>query len=305
MRPRWVLAAWIAALVGVAVLAIPATRGALSSLGSRSRAIAAGTEPSPVAAVAQITAQAPPPPPTLRAPADPTAVKTPKGASFFSWAILDRGTGAVTGSANSAAGTNSTESMVKAWITGDYLRRLNDSGRTPGNDVLTELTLMIIDSNDNMAQKYYELGGSNTLMQRMISMCGLTHTKIFPYWWAQTQMSPQDAVKYGLCVANGTAAGPKWTPWLLETMTHVRGGVADQISVTRQGGRWGIIDGLPPELAKTVSIKNGWTAYGDGWHVNCMAIAQEWILNVMVRIGSLQLAANTCKSVAQQLLYTP
>jgi hypothetical protein len=139
----------------------------------------------------------------------------------------------------------------------------------------------------------------------MISMCGLTHTRIYPYWWSKTQMSPQDAVKYGLCVGNGKAAGPKWTPWLLETMKHVRGGVNDQISVARQGGHWGIIDGLPPELVSTVSIKNGWTAYGDGWHVNCLAIQPDWILNVMVRIGSLQAAANACRSVAQQLTYNP
>src|SRR5438552_1586761 len=104
------------------------------------------------------------------------------------------------------------------------LRRLDAAGKSPSDTVLSELTLMIIDSNDNMAEKYYEAGGSNAVMQRMISMCGLTHTKIFPYWWAKTQMSPQDAVRYGLCVANGTAAGPKWTPWLLETMKHVRGG---------------------------------------------------------------------------------
>jgi hypothetical protein len=88
-------------------------------------------------------------------------------------------------------------------------------------------------------------------------------------------------------------------------MKHVRGGVADQISVTRQGGRWGIIDALPPELAATVSIKNGWTAYGDGWHVNCLAIQKDWILSVMVRIGGLQAAANACRSVAQQLIYHP
>lgn len=302
MRARWVVAAWTAVVVGAALLAIPATR---ESLGDRGRAIAAAAGPSPVAAVAQVTGQAAPPPPTLRAPADPNVVKNPKGASFFGWAFLNRATGAVTGSANSATGANTTESMVKAWITGDYLRRTHEAGRTPTNDVLAELTLMIIDSNDDMAQKYYELGGSNALIQRMISMCGLTSTKVFPYWWSKTTMSPQDAVKYGLCVANGKAAGPKWTPWLLETMMHVRGGVADQISVTRQGGRWGIIDGLPPELAKTISIKNGWTAYTDGWHVNCLAISQDWVLSVMVRISSLQSAANACRSVSQLLVYTP
>jgi hypothetical protein len=296
---------WLVAALGLAVLAVPGTRAALSSLGGRTRAIAAGQDPSPAAGVIRVAAQAPPPPPTLRAPDVPASIKGPANARFFSWAFLNRKTSAVTGSANSATGTNSTESMVKAWITGDYLRRQAEAGHTPGNDVLGELTLMIIDSNDNMAQKYYEIGGSNALMQRMISMCGLTHTKIYPYWWSKTQMSPQDAVKYGLCVASGTAAGAKWTPWLLETMKHVRGGVNDQISVTRQGGRWGIIDALPPEVAATVSIKNGWTAYPDGWHVNCLAIHQDWVLSVMVRIGGLQPAANTCKSVAQQLIYHP
>ena len=306
MRPRWVLATCVAAVVGLALLAVPSTRMALASLGSRSKAVAAGAGPSqPETRNVQIVAQAPPPPPTLRAPASPGAVKGPGSASFFGWAFLDRRSGTMTGSANSGTGTNSTESMVKAFITGDYLRRLDAAGKSPSDTVLSELTLMIIDSNDNMAEKYYEAGGSNAVMQRMISMCGLTHTRIFPYWWAKTQMSPQDAVRYGLCVANGTAAGPKWTPWLLETMKHVRGGVNDQISVTQQGGRWGIIDGLPPQLASQVSIKNGWTVYGDGWHVNCLAIEQDWVLNVMVRIGSLQAAANTCRSVAEQLIYNP
>lgn len=305
MRPRWVLVTCIAAVVGAALLAVPATRTTLASLGSRSRAIASGSSSDADNHQLKIAAQAAPPPPTLRAPANPAMVTGPTKASFFGWAFLDRKTGTVTGSANSATGTNSTESMVKAFIAGDFLRRLDTAGKAPSDAALGEITLMIIDSNDDMAEKYYELDGSNAVMQRMISMCGLTHTKIFPFWWAKTQMSPQDAVKYGLCVANGTAAGQKWTPWLLETMKHVRGGVNDQISIQKQGGRWGIIDGLPPELASQVSIKNGWTAYGDGWHVNCMAIDPGWVLNVMVRIGSLQGGADTCKSVAQQLIYNP
>jgi hypothetical protein len=89
-------------------------------------------------------------------------------------------------------------------------------------------------------------------------------------------------------------------------MRNVRGGVADQISVTQQGGRWGIIDALPASLAAVTSIKNGWTQYPDGWHVNCMAITSDWVLNVMVRTGrGLQTAANDCKSVAATLLVTP
>jgi hypothetical protein len=138
-------------------------------------------------------------------------------------------------------------------------------------------------------------------------MCGLTNTKIFPYWWSKTQMPPQDAVRYGACVASGRAAGTKWTPWILDTMRHVVGGVNDQVSVQVQGGRWGIIDGLPANLVATTSIKNGWTQYGDGWHVNCLAINPAWILNVMVRVPGtrLQPAADVCASVARQLTVTP
>jgi hypothetical protein len=196
--------------------------------------------------------------------------------------------------------------MVKAWIAADYLRQQAAAGKTPSAATLQELTLMIIDSNDDMAEKYYELDGSNAVIQRLISMCGLTHTTIYPYWWSKTQMSPQDAVKYGLCVANGTAAGPQWTKWILDTMKNVRGGVNDQVSVEQQGGRWGIIDGLPGNLVAGTSIKNGWTGgYSDGWHVNCLAINDAWVLNVMTRVSSLQAGANVCASVAKQLTYTP
>ena len=304
MRPRVVLLTCIAAVVGVTLLAVPATRASLTTLASRSRA-AAGFGPAP--STAQIVAQVAPPPPTLRAPTDPASITSGGGkVTFFGWAFLDRKTNTVTGSANSAKATNSTESMVKAWITSDYLRQQAAAGTKPTDDVLNELTLMIVDSNDDMAEKYYRQGGANAVLQRMISMCGLTHTTLKPFFWALTQMSPQDAVKYGLCVANGTAAGPQWTTWVLDTMKRVRGGVNDQISVQKQGGRWGIIDGLPADLAATVSIKNGWTGgYPDGWHINCMAISPDWILNVMTRVSSLQGGANVCKAVAQQLVYLP
>jgi hypothetical protein len=309
MRPRAVLTACIAAVLGVALLAIPTTRTALSSLGAHSRAAAAGgwfSSPSPAARLAHFATQAAPPAPILRAPADSGSVKPVGNPSFFGWAFLDRKTGTITGSASSATGTNTTESMVKAWITSDYLRTQAAAGKTPSDAVLNELTLMIIDSNDDMAEKYYRMGGANAVLQRMVSMCGLTHTTLKPFYWALTQMSPQDAVKYGLCVANGTAAGPQWTQWVLDTMKKVRGGVNDQISVQKQGGRWGIIDGLPAELTQDLSIKNGWTGgYGDGWHINCLAIERDWVLNVMVRIGSLQGGANVCKAVAQQLVYRP
>ena len=301
--PRIVLTTCIAALLGVTVLAVPRTRAVLASVGQHAESAAAvtapSTDPSPTPS-AQIIAQPAPPEPNLQAPANPASIQPPGKPSFFGWAFLDRRTNQVVGSANAASGTDSTESMIKAWIAADYLRTHN-----PSQTALSEITLMIIDSNDDLAEKYYDLDGTNAVVQRLISMCGLTGTKIVPYYWARTTMTPQDAVRYGNCVGTGTAAGPTWTTWLLNTMRNVRGGVQDQISTQKQGGRWGIIDGLPANLASQTSIKNGFTEYVDGWHVNCLAIEKDWILNVMVRIGTLQQAADVCKSVAQQLVVTP
>ena len=92
------------------------------------------------------------------------------------------------------------------------------------------------------------------MIQRAIKICGLTDTKrgnVKPYtgWWSFTRMSPRDAVRVGDCIADGKAAGPKWTKWVLDQMSKVRGTTAakDQGNPSG-GGRWGIIDGLPKSI---------------------------------------------------------
>jgi hypothetical protein len=225
------------------------------------------------------------------------------GATYFSWSLLDRTTGALTGSANAAAGTNTVESMIKPWIVADYLRRLSAAGKEPTESILSELTLTIVDSNNELAQKYYEAGGSDAVVERLAKICGLSDVGLSDGWWSMTELTSQDTVRYGQCVADGRAAGPEWTPWLLETMKQIRGGVADQVSDTVEGGRWGIIDGLPTELASQISFKNGWTSYKDGWHVNCLAISSQWILAIMMRRpGTLQAAADGCANVTAALV---
>jgi hypothetical protein len=238
----------------------------------------------------------------MEVPADPSTIQV-ADTSYFGWALLDRASGVVTGSTNFATTTNSAESMVKPFIVGDYLKNLAAHGQTPSNDDLNEMTLAIIDSNDDAAEDFYERGGGDDVMQRMIDECKLTDTTIVSgYWWA-TQMSPNDAARYGQCIADGRVAGPQWTNWLLTTMKQIRGGVDDQVSEEVEGGRWGIIDGLPPALASEISFKNGWTSYEDGWHVNCMAIAPTWVLTVMMRYdGDLAGAASGCASVASALV---
>ena len=71
--------------------------------------------------------------------------------------------GQVAGSENSASRRNTVESMIKPWIVSDFLRRMAEDGEEPDEDTLDELTLMIIDSNDPLAEKYFQIGGADVL----------------------------------------------------------------------------------------------------------------------------------------------
>ena len=238
----------------------------------------------------------------LQFPADPNRL-TVANASYYGWSLLDRRSGQTTGSANAATAGNTTESMIKPWLVADFLRRESEAGRQPSAQDLNEMTLVIVDSNDPLAESYYQRDGADAAVARLARICGLTNLVIKSTLWGMTTMTPLDAVRYGACLADGRAAGPQWTGWLLDTMKNVRGTVADQRSGAVQGGRWGIIDGLPAELAKDVSFKNGWTTYVDGWHVNCLAIHPNWVLSVMIRTwGNLDKAAAGCAGIAAGLV---
>jgi hypothetical protein len=220
---------------------------------------------------------------------------------FLAWALLDRQTGSINGSPNHTTGQNTTESMIKAWIAADYLRGLGD--KQPTQQRLAELTRMIRDSDDNAAEDIYTIAGRDRVLKRMVTICGMTETTLRSAYWSYTKVTARDAVRLGLCVADGRAAGPKWTPWILGEMKQVRGSVA----VEPSGGRWGIIDALPPDLAKNTGIKNGWTLlFADGqWHLNCLAVHPDFVLAVLTRypasLGK-QYGANLCKQVTEQLL---
>ena len=212
---------------------------------------------------------------------------------FLSWALLDRHTNTITGSANYISGTSTTESMVKVWLAADYLWQLGDA--KPDQARLDEVSTMIRDSDDSAAEDIYQLGGADQSINRMISTCGLTDTTLFEGWWSMTEISARDAARLGLCVADGRAAGPTWTSWLLRQMRDVRG-----------EGRFGIIDGLPPAVGQVTSIKNGWTDFqeDDEWHVACLAVHNDWVLAVLTRYPlefGLSYGAQVCKSVTQQL----
>jgi hypothetical protein len=310
VRARVAVLTALAAVVGIgAVVAVPVVKRALYPHPAQAQVPSATSAP---VGRAQIAMQ--PQPSTAPSPA---AVTVPNYLNFFGWTLLDRGSGQVSGSANRETARSTTESMIKVWTASDFLRHQAQAGRQPSKAALDELTGMIVNSDDNAGHKYYELNGGDASITELVSTCGLRNTnRPSPAdEWSYTTMSPADAVRMGTCIANGTAAGPKWTNWVLSTMRNVRGGVADQQRSTG-GGRWGVIDGLPAATAAGTSIKNGWTAqtYDHNWHVNCLAINSGWVLAIEMRYpwtspdgdwrhaSNLQQGADVCKSVAGQLI---
>jgi hypothetical protein len=222
----------------------------------------------------------------------PVAVSSP---GFHSWALLNTRTGKISGSDNPAA-TSDTVSMVKAWLAADYLRLAAQRNENPTAARLQDLSIMIRDSDNQAAEDIYRRNGSTNSIQRLIRVCRLTHSSAVSGRWSETRMSASDAVRMGACLADGRAAGPKWTKWLLNEMRLVRG-----------DGRFGIVKALPADIAATTAIKNGWLLRDDTglWHVNCLAIGDGWVLAVMLRYsGALGFAhgGTVCRSVATQLM---
>jgi hypothetical protein len=308
---RWTVATFAVILIASAIVVVHLVAtsiptGFLTSAGPQQPVVANATTAPPTVKASPRTAPVKllfqGPVGVLRPPAKPASITAP-GTKEFGWSLLNLGSGALVGSANQNTLLITMESMVKPWIAADYLRRLGN--QQPSKAVLNDLTLLIIDSNDTIAQKYYEAGGSDAVMHRMISMCHMQNTSFRPHWYSVTTTTPQMAAEYGKCLANGTAAGKKWTPWLLSTMQKVRGGVNDQEFPTASGGKWGIIDGLPAQLASQIAWKNGYTQDIDGWYVSCMAIDPgKWVLSVMLFTPNtnLQFSANVCAGVAKKMV---
>lgn len=207
MRSRVTLVLAITAVVLGGVLLVPT---AYARLASDDGSGGGGGGTSSVAA----PAPAPPPPPTLA----PGPVSVSFKGEFFSWALLDRKTGKISGSPNMTA-TSSTESMIKAWIVSDYLRQLGD--KEPSAAMKEAARVAIVDSNDGAANKVYAAAGGSykvppnglpgPVIQRAIKICGLTDTKRgnvpkYEGWWSFTRMSP--ATRSGSATASPTVRPP-------------------------------------------------------------------------------------------------
>jgi hypothetical protein len=235
-------------------------------------------------------------------PAEPAVLRfapvTVESPGFWSWALLNRHTGEMHGSANWAK-TNKTASMIKAWIAADYLRRQSERAVKPSRSSLDEVSRMIRDSDNEAAEDLYHQIGQDAAIRRLISICKLTDTVPGGGYWSRTSISARDTARMGQCIADGRGAGPVWTPWLVNEMRHVRG-----------YGTFGIRPELPDSVTARTAIKNGWLDRDEDheWNINCMAIVDDdWVLAVLTRyddgIGlGMGHGVGICGSVTRQLL---
>ena len=196
---------------------------------------------------------------------------------FLSWAYLDRRDGTIVGSENMSAPTD-TASMIRAWLGADYLRRTAEQGETPPEAELADIQAMIKDGDDAAAERFVaKNGGAGASVSRLITMCQLSDSQADVAGWRTTVISARDAVRMGGCLADGRAAGAQWTPWIIDAMRHVGG-----------EGDFGIRKAFPRDQQPTIAIENGWAPVDqDGlWHVNCLAVTDNWVLAVMQRYPS-------------------
>lgn len=218
---------------------------------------------------------------------------------WYAWSVLDRRTGEITGSENLAE-TSTTASMIKSWIVADYLRRTVEAGRTPTETELADATKIIRDSDNTLTQEFYNNLGRSVTIERLLSLCELTDSNVAEDGgWSRTELSPRDTARLGACIADGTAAGPEWTDWLLEEMRQVRG-----------AGDFGIRKAFPSAVSETIAIKNGWVdrTREQENHVNCLAIGDTWTMGVMLRYPvaqGYQYGMDNCQKITEALLAEP
>jgi hypothetical protein len=237
----------------------------------------------------------PTPTPTLEPlPLRPTEVEL-DAEGWWSWSLLDTRTGEISGSENMTE-TNTTASLIKAWIVADYLRRADEAGRTVSEAKLADATKIIRDSDNTRTQQFYETLGGKASIKRLISTCKLTDSSpAADGGWSRTNLSARDTARMGACIADGRAAGPEWTDWLLNEMKLVRG-----------TGDFGIRKAFSAAEQKQIAIKNGWVdrTREQEIHVNCLAIGDGWTMGVMVRYPislGYEYGMDNCEKVAEQL----
>jgi hypothetical protein len=217
------------------------------------------------------------------------------GPGLATWALLDRRTGRLTGSPNHTV-TGEALAIVTPWLAADQLRRADEDGETPDAARLRRLSAIVRGEDVSAADALYRESGGDASIRRMVSVCGLTDSRPGPRRWGSTIISARDSARLGLCLADGRAAGERWTSWLLGELRRVDG-----------DGAFGVREALPARAGAALSIRNGWQLDADeaNWRVNCLAVNERWVLGVLTRYPArlgLPHGKRLCRSIGEQLL---
>lgn len=199
----------------------------------------------------------------------PVTAQSVKTTGFYSWALLDLRTGAISGSDNLGQ-PSTTAGLITAWFAADSLHRADLAGQTPTQAQLGQLGTMLATPDSSATGQIYQALGGDASIGRLVTACKLSDTKATPGDWKSTVVSARDTVRLGQCIATGAAAGSKWTPWLLLTL--------------RQNNDSGLRAALPSTAQSDVAVANGFTRGSDKtWHVSCLAIGNTWAISVLQR----------------------
>ena len=220
---------------------------------------------------------------------------------WASFTLADRKAGRLVGDTRTGEVTNS-ESVVKTWLAADLLATAAAEKRRPTAYERTRMTSMIRVSDDNAAEVIWRWLGADASIRKMIKVCRMTDTTVYPGMWSLTQISSRDLARLGACLAPG--------PGKLLSRTAS----AELIRLMRgvdPSGAFGIQQAQPAGKGARVAVKNGWTEHGGGesgqWNVNCLGIwgpDLRWVLAVTLRYPipyGLSYGADVCRRVTTAL----
>lgn len=233
-------------------------------LGASSTQLTAGSnthqqrQVSLLAAAPQMQQQplAPPGPIGLDNTAQQAAIKAQQGGADVSIAILDRQTGRLVTSGDGAAFP--TASVSKLFIADDLLMRLEQAKQPLSAADRRQLDIMLQASDDFAADAFWERGGGNAVIDRIVKRYGLRGTTA-PYdgnWW-NTMTTTADLVRYYDMLLDGAGELPS------SQANAILSDLAASAPVGIDGypQRFGIPDGL---FAEPVAVKQGWMCCWNG-----------------------------------------
>ncbi|MGP4056404.1 serine hydrolase [Mycobacterium sp. 4D054] len=171
-------------------------------------------------------------------------------------AVLDRNTGQVV--SNGADKPFPIASVVKLFIADDLLLQASQSETPLSPADRKSLDVMLRSSDDSAAQNFWDRGGQNAVIARIVDRYGLTGT-MAPYngHWDVTQSTAGDLVRYYDMLLDGTGGLPP------EQADVIVDNLARSTPTGTDGypQRFGIPDGLN---AEPVAVKQGWFCCWNG-----------------------------------------